>query len=61
MDGMEATKQIKKIKPELPIIAQTAFAYNEEKKNILAAGFNEYLTKPIDELKLFGLINKYLK
>lgn len=61
MDGIEAAKQIKEIRPDLPIIAQTAYAYNEEKKDILAGGFDGYLTKPIDEVNLFALINKYLK
>ena len=61
MGGIEAIKLIKKIRPDLPIIAQTAFAYNEEKKTILSVGCNDYLTKPIEEDKLNELINKYLQ
>ena len=60
MDGFEATKEIKKLRPELPIVAQTAYAYNEEKKKILAAGCNDYLAKPVDDEKLMELINRYL-
>ena len=61
MDGIEATKLIKKFRPELPIIAQTAYAFTEEKKKILSIGCNDYLSKPIEEHKLNIIINKYLK
>ncbi len=61
MDGMEATRQIKKIRPELPIIAQTAYAFAGEIEMILAAGCNDCLSKPIEEEKLNKLLNLYLK
>jgi PAS domain S-box-containing protein len=61
MDGIEATKQIKKIKPNMPIIAQTAYAFTEEKEKILSAGCDDYLSKPIEIKKIMTLINKYLK
>jgi len=60
MDGIEATKQIKLLRPDLPIIAQTAYAFEDEKTKILAIGCDEYLAKPIDNAKLTLLINKYL-
>ncbi|MCX6236291.1 MAG: ATP-binding protein, partial [Bacteroidia bacterium] len=60
MDGMEATKLIKQIRPDLPIIAQTAYAYSEEKSKILTIGCDEYLAKPLEFLKLKELINLYL-
>jgi len=60
MDGIEATKQIKLIRPDLPIIAQTAYAFEDEKTKILAIGCDEYLAKPIDNDKLTSLINMYL-
>jgi CheY-like chemotaxis protein/two-component sensor histidine kinase len=60
MDGLEATKQIKKIRPDLPIIAQTAYAFSEEKAKIIASGCDEYLTKPFDNSKLYALLKKYL-
>ncbi len=61
MDGMEATKLIKQIRPDLPIIAQTAYAFSEEKERILASGCDEYLSKPIKNDKLQRLIDRYLK
>ncbi len=60
MNGIEATKLIKKIRPDLPIIAQTAYAFSEERSKILAIGCDEYLSKPMQSSKLNILINKYL-
>lgn len=60
MDGIEATKLIKKFRPDIPIIAQTAYAFTEERIKILEIGCNEYITKPIEESKLNVMINKYL-
>lgn len=61
MDGLEATKQIKSIRPELPVIAQTAYAFSEEKMQILSFGCDDYISKPIERKKLIELIDKYLK
>jgi PAS domain S-box-containing protein len=47
LNGLEATNRIKAIRPELPIIAQTAFAMSEEKEACFAAGCDAYLAKPI--------------
>ena len=47
LSGYEATKEIKLIKSEIPIIAQTAYAINNEKEIALAAGCNDYISKPI--------------
>ena len=60
MDGMEATRQIKLIRPQLPIIAQTAYVFSEERSKILSCGCDEYLAKPLALEKLNDLINKYL-
>jgi CheY-like chemotaxis protein len=60
MDGIEATKQIKNLRPDLPIIAQTAYAFEDEKSKIMAIGCDEYLAKPLEIAKLTSLINKYL-
>ena len=61
LSGIEAIKQIKKIKPDLPVIAQTAYAFNEEKEKILSYGFSDFISKPIDKDKILMMINKYLK
>lgn len=60
LDGFEATKQIKILKPDIPVIAQTAYAFSSEKERILKAGFNDYITKPIEYDKLLSIINKEL-
>lgn len=60
MDGYEATKQIKKIRPNLPIIAQTAFALLGDKKKSLKNGCDDYIAKPVKKKALIHLIRKYL-
>lgn len=59
MDGIEATRLIKRAKPDQFIIAQTAYTQKEQQKIIQEAGFDAYLEKPIDPIKLFDLIRKY--
>ena len=60
MNGFEAALQIKKVKTNIPIIAQTAYAMEEDRRNALASSCNEYISKPIDSKKLLLLIAKYL-
>jgi len=60
MDGYEATQRIKEFRPNLPIVAQTAHALSDDRKKCLAAGCDEYLTKPIIQNKLFDTISKYM-
>jgi CheY-like chemotaxis protein/signal transduction histidine kinase len=63
MDGIEAMQEIRKI-PELrdlPIIALTAKAMPDDQKKCLAAGANDYVTKPIDVDKLVSLIRIWMK
>jgi len=61
LNGYEATKQIREFNPDVPIIAQTAFAMIPEQKTVLASGFTDFLSKPVEEEKLFGLIKKYME
>jgi CheY-like chemotaxis protein len=60
MNGYEAMKIIKNIRPNLPIIAQTAHALYDDKSNALHAGFDDYITKPINKNLLIKLINRLL-
>lgn len=60
MNGLEATRHIKAIKPEIPIVAQTANAMPDDQANCLAAGCNDYISKPINAAHLFEILYKYL-
>lgn len=59
MDGYEVTSRIKKLRPELVIVAQTAFAMVGEKEKSQAAGCDDYLAKPIRPSLLLQTISKY--
>ncbi|HEY9222266.1 MAG TPA: PAS domain S-box protein [Lutibacter sp.] len=61
MDGNEAMKEIKKLRPSLPIIALSAFAMESDKAKAMALGFDAYLTKPLDRTVLFQLIESFSK
>jgi len=60
MDGLTATRLIRKINGNVPIIAQTAYAMSEDKNKCLNAGCTDYLTKPINHRLLLATIDKYL-
>ncbi len=60
VDGYTATREIKKIRPELPVIAQTAFALVGEDDKCLKVGCEDYVTKPINTRELLEKIEKYL-
>ncbi len=61
MNGFEATKAIKKINPEIIIIAQTAFAMSDDREKAIQCGCNDYLPKPIKSNDLLLIVQKYLK
>ena len=60
MNGYEATKEIKKIK-SIPIVAQTAFAFTEDKTKALNAGCDDYLAKPITRQSLYDVLNCHFR
>lgn len=59
MDGFEASKAIKTIKGDLPIIAQTAHAIEGGREKGLKSGCDEYIVKPININKMYATIDKY--
>lgn len=59
MDGYEATRQIRKIDKNIPIIALSANVMTEEIEKTKISGMNEYIIKPIDLEKLFTTLGKY--
>ncbi len=62
LDGIETTKRIRKLPSfaELPIVAMTAHAFDEERNRCLQAGMNEHISKPIIPEKLYALIHSIL-
>lgn len=65
MDGLAATKAIRKLSradaAEIPIIAMTADAFEEDIRQCKAAGMDAHIAKPIDIKKLLELIKRYWK
>jgi CheY-like chemotaxis protein len=60
MDGLEATKAIRRFNEEIPIIAVTAHSFENDKRMALEAGCNEYIAKPIKREALLYVIAKAL-
>jgi CheY-like chemotaxis protein len=60
ISGIEVTKSIRKINLNIPIIAQTAYAREEDRQNCLNAGCNDFIAKPVDDDVLIRIISKYL-
>ncbi len=60
ISGLEVTKIIKSINSNIPIIAQTAYAMNEDKLKCYEYGCDDFIAKPIDDQELVFLIKKYL-
>lgn len=61
MNGYEATKLIKQKFPNLPIVAQTAFAMSDDRDKAINAGCDDYLAKPIKSKDLLYIAEKFLK
>lgn len=60
MDGIEATKIIRSLSADIPIIALTAFAFDQDRTRVLEAGCNDFLTKPLNPQLLKETLEKYL-
>ena len=61
MNGYEATRKIKNIRPDLPIIAQTAYAMISDKMEADKAGCDGYLSKPIKIRQIIEMLEVHLK
>ena len=60
MDGYEATRLIKRIRPEIPIIAQTAYAMDEHENKAYSVGFDAFIRKPINNKELIKRMKECL-
>ena len=61
MNGFEATRLIKQQRPELPVIAQSAFTSKEERQKARDAGCDNFITKPINKTELLEMVRVLLK
>lgn len=61
MNGLEAMKEIRKMKGNIPIIAQTAFVFEEEQDELISAGCDACLLKPISQDQLLSVVSGFLK
>ncbi|MEP4889514.1 MAG: ATP-binding protein [Aliiglaciecola sp.] len=62
MDGYETTQHIRQLPApvnSIPIIALTANAMSDEREKCLACGMNEYISKPIEQEKLYSMLGKF--
>ena len=59
VDGLEATRKIKQICPDLPVIATTANTYDEDEASFRRAGCDAFLSKPLQFRKLFELMESF--
>ena len=60
LNGFIATKKIREFRPNLPIIAQTAYSTNEEREEAINIGCNDFLSKPIEKDVLVSVLDKFL-
>lgn len=61
MNGYEATEILKKRFPDLPIVAQTAFAMSDDREKALDSGCDDYLAKPIKSKDLLNVVGKFIE
>ena len=60
MDGLTATKEIRKFNPDIPIIALTANAFDSDRQLAIEAGCNDFLSKPVASDKCLAAIAKLI-
>ena len=60
-NGITILNEIRKTKPDVPIIAQTASVLDHMEKRCLEAGFNEFVAKPIDIFSFLSITESYIK
>jgi PAS domain S-box-containing protein len=60
IDGLEATRQIKLLNKDIPVIAITAYAMSGDEERVLSSGCNGYLSKPISKKALLEKIAEFI-
>jgi len=59
-NGVEATKKIKDLFPEIPVVILTAYSHQEEMERCYAAGCSAYLLKPIKKMELYSVVSRLI-
>ena len=60
MDGNTATQKVKKLKPQLPVIALTAYSSESDRKKAFSHGYDEFISKPVNAGLLINMIKKHI-
>ncbi len=60
LNGFDATQQIKEIRPDLPIVAQTAYSTQGDQEKATLAGCDDFMSKPIGQKSMSEVLKKYL-
>ena len=60
MNGLAATKEIRKFNAQIPIVALTAHAFESDRIAASEAGCNDYLVKPVNRMRLIQVLGKFL-
>lgn len=58
VDGYQVTDAIRQLSSDIPIVAVTAFAYDEDRRKVMSRGFNGYLSKPLNKDELLKMLHK---
>ncbi len=60
MNGFEAVKMIRAMNDSVPVIAQTAFAMSDDREKMKQAGFDDYVSKPVDIQQLMAIVSRWI-
>jgi CheY-like chemotaxis protein len=61
MNGLDATRIIKEVNPDIPVVALSAYAFDENIREAKAAGCDEFMAKPFRVEDLLDMVSKYVK
>ena len=60
MNGLDATRIIKEVNPDIPVVALSAYAFDENIREAMAAGCDEFMAKPFRVEDLIDMVEKYV-